>query len=63
LAHTHFLLQRYSVRELAENTVMHVLVNDVHASWQHIALLDWLVSSAFHRRWRPRPEPWGLTVA
>lgn len=35
-----FLLQGHYVKEWAENTVMHVLVNDVHAWWQHINSLD-----------------------
>jgi hypothetical protein len=31
-----FLLQGYYVKEWAENTVMHVLVEDIDAWWRHI---------------------------
>ena len=57
-----FLLQGNYVKEWAENTVMHVLVEDVGAWWRHIDSL------ALHRQFDvspsapPRVDPWGLTV-
>jgi catechol 2,3-dioxygenase-like lactoylglutathione lyase family enzyme len=58
-----FLLQGYYVKEWAENMVMHVLVNDVDAWWQHIESLD--LANRFHVSppAAPRVESWGLTVA
>lgn len=58
-----FLLQGYYVKEWAENTVMHVLVNDVHAWWQHINSLDRANQFGVSPPAPPRVEPWGLTVA
>jgi hypothetical protein len=58
-----FLLQGYYVKEWAENTVMHVLVNDVHAWWQHINSLDLANQFGVSPPAPPRVEPWGLTVA
>jgi hypothetical protein len=57
-----FPLQGYYVKEWAENTVMHVLVNDVHAWWQHIASLDLDGQFGVSSPGAPRVEPWGLTV-
>jgi hypothetical protein len=58
-----FLLQGYYVKEWAENTVMHVLVNDVHAWWQHIDSLALDKQFDVSAPASPRVEPWGLTVA
>lgn len=58
-----FLLQGHYVKEWAENTVMHVLVNDVHAWWQHINSLDLANQFGVSPPAAPRIEPWGLTVA
>jgi hypothetical protein len=57
-----FLLQGYYVKEWAENTVMHVLVNDVHAWWQHINSLDLANQFGVSPPVPPRVEAWGLTV-
>jgi hypothetical protein len=57
-----FLLQGYFVKEWAENTVMHVLVNDVRAWWQHINSLDLANQFGVSPAAPPRVEPWGLTV-
>jgi len=57
-----FLLQGHYVKEWAENTVMHVLVENVQAWWRHIDSL------ALNRQFDvpppapPRVEQWGLTV-
>jgi len=58
-----FLLQGNYVKEWAENTVMHVLVNDVHAWWQHFDSLDLPDQFGVSPPAPPRVEPWGLTVA
>jgi hypothetical protein len=58
-----FLLQDYYVKEWAENMMMHVLVEDVHAWWQHIESLDLPARFAVPAPTAPRVEPWGLTVA
>ena len=58
-----FLLQGYYVKEWAENTVMHVLVNDVQAWWKHIHSLDLANQFGVSSPAPPRVEPWGLTVA
>jgi hypothetical protein len=58
-----FLLQGYYVKEWAENMVMHVLVNDVHAWWRHLASLDLHNQFGVSSPAAPRVEPWGLTVA
>ena len=57
-----FLLQGYYVKEWAENTVMHVLVKDVQAWWQHINSLDLAGQFGVSPPAPPRVEPWGLTV-
>ena len=58
-----FLLQGHYVKEWAENMVMHVLVNDVQAWWQHINSLDLANQFGVSPIAPPRVEPWGLTVA
>jgi hypothetical protein len=58
-----FLLQGHYVKEWAENTVMHVLVKDVQAWWQHINSLDLADHFDVSPPAPPRPEPWGPTVA
>lgn len=58
-----FLLQGNYVKEWAENTVMHVLVEDVQAWWQYINSLDLANQFGVSPPAPPRVEPWGLTVA
>jgi hypothetical protein len=57
-----FLLQGYYVKEWAENMVMHVLVNDVGAWWQHLTSLDLATRFDVAPPGAPKDEPWGLTV-
>jgi len=57
-----FLLQGHYVKEWAENAVMHVLVKDVHAWWQHIHSLRLADRFGVSPSAPPRAEPWGLTV-
>ncbi len=58
-----FLLQGSYVKEWADNTVMHVLVHDLRAWWQHIESLDLASKFDVAAPAAPRVEPWGLTVA
>jgi len=58
-----FLLQGYFVKEWAENMMMHVLVDDVDAWWQHIKSLDLAEKFGIPPPSPPRVESWGLTVA
>ncbi|HLH33441.1 MAG TPA: VOC family protein [Alloacidobacterium sp.] len=57
-----FLLQGCYVKEWAENTVMHVLVNDIQAWWQHLSSLGLASEFNISPLAPPRVEPWGLTV-
>lgn len=57
-----FLLQGHYVKEWAENAVMHVLVQDVDAWWQHIDSLNLAEQFGVSPPAPPRVEPWGLTV-
>jgi len=57
-----FLLQGVYVKQWAENMVMHVLVKDVHAWWQHLDTLDLTGQFGITAPAPPRVEPWGLTV-
>jgi hypothetical protein len=58
-----FLLQGYYLKEWAENTVMHVLVNDLRAWWHYIDSLDLPNQFGVSAPAAPRDEPCGLTVA
>jgi hypothetical protein len=58
-----FLLQGNYVREWADNTVMHVLVKDARAWWEHFESLDLARQFGITAPAPPRVEPWGLTVA
>jgi hypothetical protein len=57
-----FLLQGYYVKEWADNTVMHVLVNDVDHWWRHFDSLDLGSRFGVTPPSPPRAEPWDLTV-
>jgi catechol 2,3-dioxygenase-like lactoylglutathione lyase family enzyme len=58
-----FLLQGYYVKEWADNMMMHVLVEDVHAWWRHIDALGLADRFGVKAPAAPRDEPWGLTIA
>lgn len=58
-----FILQRYYVKEWAENCMMQLMVDDLDAWWAHIEQID---MAAFGISWTPKPpamQPWGLRVA
>jgi len=57
-----FLLQGHYVKEWAENTVMHVLVENVQAWWRHIDSLALTRQFDVPPPAPPRVEQWGLTV-
>ncbi len=54
-----FLLQRFHVKEHAENFMMHLLVPDVEAWWQHVVTQD-LVGRYGVRAEPPDDRPWGM---
>jgi len=58
-----FLLSGRYVKTWADNTVMHVLVDDVDGWWQHFNSLDLAGAFGVATPGPPRAEPWGLTVA
>ena len=57
-----FLLQGHYVKEWAENSVMHVLVENVQAWWRHIDSLTLTSQFDVPPPAPPRVEQWGLTV-
>ena len=54
-----FLLQRYYVRELAENFMMHMLVEDVESWWRHICVQS-IAEKYGVRLTPPEDRPWGI---
>lgn len=58
-----FLLQDFYVKDWAENSMMHVLVEDVQTWWQHIESLDLAGKYGVTPPAPPRAEEWSLTVA
>ena len=58
-----FLLQGHYVKDWAENTMMHVLVEDLDAWWRRIDALDLPGQFDVSPPVAPHAEPWGLTVA
>ena len=54
-----FLLQRFYVKEHAENFMMHLLVPDVEAWWRHVQQQD-LAARYGVRVLPPEDRPWGL---
>lgn len=54
-----FLLQNFYVRELAENLMMHLLVEDVDAWWQQVQAAD-LEARFGVRVLPPEDRPWGM---
>ena len=59
-----FILQRYDVKEWAEDCMMQVMVHDLDAWWSHIESLN--IPATFGVSWPLRPpaiQPWGLRVA
>ena len=54
-----FLLQKYYVKEWADNSVIHLRVSDVNLWWDHIVKLD--LTGRYGVKTRPpQKEDWGL---
>jgi hypothetical protein len=58
-----FLLQDYYVEEWAGNFVMHMLVDDLDAWWEHLTLLNITSRYGVESPRAPKLESWGLNVA
>lgn len=54
-----FLLQRFYVKEHAENFMMHILVQDVEAWWQQV-VSQRLAERYGVRALPPEDRPWGI---
>jgi hypothetical protein len=54
-----FLLQKYYVKEFAENLMMHLLVEDVDAWWQQVNDRN-IISKYGVRAGPPEQRPWGI---
>ena len=57
-----FLLQSFYVPELAQNFVLHLLVDDVEAWWTHISGLDLARRFNVRAPIAPKLQSWGLNV-
>jgi hypothetical protein len=54
-----FLLQRFYVKELADNFMMHMLVEDVEAWWNHVTAQQ-IAAKYGVRVTPPDDRPWGI---
>lgn len=57
--HCSFLLQNFYVRELAENLMMHLLVEDVEAWWAQVQASG-VIERYGLRSVPPQDQPWGM---
>lgn len=56
---TSFLLQNYYVQELADNFMMHLLVEDLDSWWKHI--LEKNIAEKYSvKTVPPQDQPWGM---
>ncbi len=58
-----FILQRFYRKELAENLMMQLMVDDLDAWWTHIGTLDLPRQFGIKVLRAPAVQPWGLRVA
>ena len=58
-----FILQRYYQKEWAENFMMQLMVDDLHAWWAHIVTLDLAKQFGVPAPRAPAMQPWGLRIA
>lgn len=56
---TSFLLQRFHVKEHSANFMMHLLVEDVDAWWQHVESRQLAQKYGVHAE-PPQDRPWGI---
>lgn len=57
-----FLLQDYYVKDWAENFMMHLMVKDADAWWQHIQDSGIVGKYGLNMARPPTMQPWGLRV-
>jgi len=58
-----FILQRFYQKDLAENFMMQLAVDDIDGWWTHIEALDLPGRFGVQAPRTPAVQPWGLTVA
>jgi catechol 2,3-dioxygenase-like lactoylglutathione lyase family enzyme len=58
-----FILQRFYQKELAENFMMQLMVDDLDAWWAHVEALDLPTAFSVPAPKAPVMQPWGLRVA
>jgi hypothetical protein len=58
-----FLLQKFYVKEWAENFMMQLMVDDLDLWWRHIQSLDLKTKFGLAMARAPALQPWGLRVA
>jgi predicted enzyme related to lactoylglutathione lyase len=58
-----FILQNFYVKELAENFMMQLMVDDLDAWWAHIESLDLPGIFGVKPPRAPAMQPWGLRIA
>jgi uncharacterized glyoxalase superfamily protein PhnB len=58
-----FLLQRVYQKELAENLMLQLMVDDLDAWWTHVERLDLPARFGVAPPRAPALQPWGLRVA
>lgn len=58
-----FILQRYYQKDWAENSMMHLMVDDLDAWWRHIVGLDLTSQYGVQPPKPPAMQPWGLRIA
>jgi len=58
-----FLLQDFYQKDFAENLMMHLLVDDLDAWWEHIVSLNLKERFGVGEPRAPQLESWGLRVA
>ena len=58
-----FILQRFYLKDLAENLVMQLMVDDLDAWWSHLDALDLKGRFGVKPPRAPAMQPWGLRVA
>ena len=57
-----FLLQNFYVKDHAENFMMHLMVEDADAWWDHIEAISLADKYQLYMAKRPELQPWGLRV-
>ena len=57
-----FLLQNYYVEDWAGNFMMHMMVNDLDAWWEHLTALNLASRYGVKSPRAPKLESWGLNV-